>query len=298
VDLTSTQRRTIEGLIGTGAPPPFDPALADRTRSGIEGMLAGTAAPATELPSVWVGKRRLRQGGRCEGLLHADLLGEAPPFEHSAVSAAGALFHRAIEIDVGTERAFDTHTVCERAASHLAADGAFRGFWEGLDPFDRAEVLTDAGRRLALFRDSFPSFLRRWEAHAELGLKVRLARNRVVMSGVPDLVLGRSRRLVIDFKSGGAWPEHAEDMRFYALLFLLRCGVPPYRVATFFLDSGEWQAEDVTEPVIQRAAERTVATILGAWRLLGGGAAELRPGRHCAWCPRRSACPALEGRPS
>jgi putative RecB family exonuclease len=81
-------------------------------------------------------------------------------------------------------------------------------------------------------------------------------------------------------------------MRFYALLMTLRFGVPPYRVATLFLDSGEWQAEDVTEAVLQRAADRVVQTAGAAARLEAGGAAQLRPGSHCAWCPRRAVCPA------
>jgi hypothetical protein len=47
-------------------------------------------------------------------------------------------------------------------------------------------------------------------------------------------------------------------MRFYALLLALRFGVPPYRVATLYLDSGEWQAEDVDARVLERAADRVV----------------------------------------
>lgn len=251
--------------------------------------------PPSDLPPIWVGKRRLQEHDRCEGLLEAGLLGEGPQFEHSAGSAAGTLFHKAIEIDVATERGFDARTVCDRAVERLGSDAAFAGFWHGLDPFDRAEVLVDAGRRLTLFRDSFPPLRRGWAPQSEFRLRYRLAGGRVVLSGAPDLVMGRTRRLVIDLKSGGAWPEHAEDMRFYALLIALRCGVAPYRVATFFLDSGEWQAEDVTGRVLERAADRTASTILSAWRMLGGQVPVLQPGRHCGRCPRRSACPAVTG---
>jgi hypothetical protein len=293
MELTSTQRRTLELLIGTGRPPHEEPGLADRIRTAIEDRLAEEDMPAADLPPIWVGKRRLQEQDRCEGLLQAGLLGEGPPFEHSAGSAAGTLFHKAIEIDVATERGFDARTVCDRAVERLGSDGAFAGFWGGIDPFDRAKVLLDAGRRLTLFRDSFPPLQRRWAAQPEFRLRYPLAGGRVVLSGAPDLVLGRTRRLVIDFKSGGAWPEHAEDMRFYALLIALRCGVAPYRVATFFLDSGEWQAEDVTGRVLERAAERTVSTVLSSWRVLRGQAPVLRPGRHCARCPRRSGCPAV-----
>jgi hypothetical protein len=126
-------------------------------------------------------------------------------------------------------------------------------------------------------------------------VKVVLAGGRVILSGAPDLVLGRTRKLAIDFKSGRAWPEHPEDMRFYALLLLLRTGVPPYRVATFFLDSGEWQAEDVTEQTLERASDRVVAAARTAVELAAGRAPELRPGPYCARCPRSSGCPAAAG---
>ena len=56
-----------------------------------------------------------------------------------------------------------------------------------------------------------------------------------------------------------AWPEHVEDMRLYALLFTLRFGVPPLRVASFFLRSGECQPEDVSEEMLVRAADRVIA---------------------------------------
>src|SRR5207302_4743606 len=90
----------------------------------------------------------------------------------------------------------------------------------------------------------------------------------VSLSGRISLALGRpvaarATRVLIDLKTGRAWPEHPEDMRLYALLHTLRFGVPPFRVATLFLGSGDWQAEDVTEQTLDRAADR-VATAIGS----------------------------------
>jgi hypothetical protein len=216
---------------------------------------------------------------------------------HSPRTAAGALFHRAIELDVASERDADSRTLCERSAVNLeAADQSFGRYWSALDPLDRAELVTDAGRQLELFRASFPPLVRRWTPQPELRLKATLAGGRLVLSGTPDLVLGRSRRLVLDFKTGSAWPEHPEDMRFYALLLLLRTGVPPYRVATFFLDSGEWQAEDVTEATLGHAATRVAHAAIATVALGGGRPPELRPGVHCGWCPRQARCPAAAAR--
>jgi hypothetical protein len=196
-------------------------------------------------------------------------------------------------VDVASERGFDPRSVCERAAGNLeAGGGSFGRYWSDLDPLDRAEMTTDAGRHLELFRASFPPLPRRWAPQPELRLKAWLAGGRVVLSGTPDLVLGRTHRLVVDFKSGRAWPEHPEDMRFYALLLLLRIGMPPYRVATFFLDSGEWQSEDVTEATLMHAASRVVQAAIATVELTKGRTPDLHPGAHCDWCPRRPGCPA------
>jgi hypothetical protein len=295
MELTSAQRRTLDQLFGSGASPPFDPALADRVRAGLEKRLAEAGIGPGADP-IWLGKHRLNDRDRCEGSFEAGMLREGLGFEHSSRTAVGALFHKAIEIDVATERGFDPHTVTERAAERLSqGQDSFARFWSGLDGLDRADVVAGAGRHLALFRDSFPPLLRRWAPQPELGLKVRLAGGMVVLSGAPDLVVGRSRRLIFDFKTGRAWPEHPEDMRFYALLLLLRTGVPPYRVATFFLDSGEWQAEDVDEPMLARAADRVAGSAEAAAALRAGRVPLLQPGVFCAWCPRRPSCPAAAG---
>jgi hypothetical protein len=295
MDLTAVQRRTLDDLIGREAPPDLPSDLSERVRARLEEGLARagvTNAGWTAANQLWVGKSLLNDNDRCQGLFDARLQKEGPPFEHSAVSGSGVLFHKGIEIDVITERGSDIRSVCERAALRTTqTDGRFAAFWDSLDPFGRAELVAEAGRRLALFRDSFPPTPRSWQPQTELALKVRLAAGSVVLSGAPDLMLGRSRRLLMDLKSAGAWPEYPEDLRFYALLLLLRIGVPPYRVATFFLQSGDWQAEDVTEVALIHAADRVIGAVRTAVRVAGGGTPDLRPGPHCSWCPRATTCP-------
>jgi hypothetical protein len=287
------QERTLAQLIGRGVPAEHPPDLGARLRDEIEDGLRSAGVEAEGEP-IWLGKHRLNDRDRCEGLLHAVMAQERPPFQHSARTAAGALFHAAIEIDVATEREFDPRSLSERGARRLAdGDGAFGAYWEQLDVVDRAALVADAGRHLALFRDSFPPILREWAPQTELNIRPRLLHGRVVLAGTPDLVLGTRRRLVIDFKSGRAWPEHAEDMRFYALILVLRSGVAPYRVATFFLDSGEWQAEDVTEETLRHASARVVRAAAAAARAQATIDPDLNPGYHCGRCPRRLTCPAL-----
>ncbi len=95
-----------------------------------------------------------------------------------------------------------------------------------------------------------------------------------MLSGQLDLVLGlgtrgrsgtRATRLAIDLKTGR---RVARARRGHALLrarcSALRFGIPPYRVATLYLESGEWQAEDVDERVLDRAADRVIEAIRAA----------------------------------
>jgi hypothetical protein len=56
---------------------------------------------------------------------------------------------------------------------------------------------------------------------------------------------------IVDFKSGAERQEHRDDARFYALLECLRNGVPPFRIASYYLDSGEPRPEDVNEGVLE-----------------------------------------------
>lgn len=190
----------------------------------------------------------------------------------------------------------------EEAAARLLDDPAFADFWSGLAPLRRDEALMDAAKMLELFRGTMPPLRRMRRELApstEWHVRAELLGGAVVLSGTLDLVLGssdpaepgRATRLAIDLKTGRAWPEHAEDMRFYALLLALRFGVPPYRVATLYLESGEWQAEDVDARVLDRAADRVIGAIRAAAASAAGRPQPLRPGPYCTWCPRGATCP-------
>jgi PD-(D/E)XK nuclease superfamily len=302
MQLTDPQRRTLERLIGTGERPVFAPDLPQRLRDRIEDAIR-ELDPAEPL---WLGKERLNEQTRCEGKFASYLLGEAPPFEHSRASATGVLQHKAIEVLVGARESLDPHEAAELAAVRtLDREERFADFWNELPPVDRDDVLMEAARRTLLFDASFPPLreLRRQLAPAtELSVRAELLGGALVLSGKVDLLLGapdrldpmRATRLAIDLKTGSAYPEYAEDNRFYALLLTLRFGVPPYRVASFFLEGGTWQLEDVTEELLFHAADRAVAAARSAQALRAGREPTLSPGPWCGWCPRASSCPAAD----
>ena len=298
VDLTPSQRRTLEGLIGTGERPVFPEETVARVRDRLE-----EAARAFELPEpLWLGKSHLNDLGRCPGLFDSVRAGERGPFAFTARFAAGRMAHKAVELEVAGREDRDPHSLVEQAAERLVDDDGFRAYWEGLESLRRDEALMDAAKTLELFRSTMPPLRRMRREIApstEWHVRAELLGGSLILSGQLDLVLGaaapaeptRETRLAIDLKTGKAWPEHAEDMRFYALLLALRFGVPPYRVATLYLDSGEWQAEDVDARVLERAADRVIEAIRAASASQAGRPSPLRPGPYCTWCPRSATCP-------
>ena len=245
----------------------FPADLPQRLTDRIEGAVRGLDAA----DQLWLSKERLNDVDRCEGMLAAKLSGESPAFEHSRATATGVVQHRAIEALAGAREPLDPHRTAELAASRTVdREERFAEYWNGLQPSEREELLMEVARRTVLFEGSFPPLrqLRQDLAPiAELSIRAELLGGALVVSGKVDLVLGRpdptqpmrATRLLIDLKTGGAYPEHAEDNRLYALIHTLRFGVPPYRVASFFLEGGTWQSEDVTEQLLVHAADRVVA---------------------------------------
>src|SRR4029453_6567410 len=140
--------------------PEIDRELGARLRAQLEdGLRKAGVRPGTE--PLWLGKHRLNQAQRCDGLFDAGLRGEGGPFEHSDRTAAGALFHGAIEGDGATERVSDPRTVGERAASRrIRVDPSFARYWFGLGEFDRADLIAEAGPHLSLLSASFPPWTR------------------------------------------------------------------------------------------------------------------------------------------
>ena len=300
--LTDPQQRTLEQLIGTGARPSFPSDLPQRLRDRIEEAVRGLELRQP----LWLGKAKLNDNVLCEGKFQSAISGEAPPFEHSARSAAGVLLHKAIEVEVGSREALPPHEIAEVAAGRLLErEDRFKEYWVPLAPAEQDELLMEVVRRVTLFQASFPPLkeLRRQLAPiSELRVKAELLGGDLTLSGQIDLVLGapdrlepmRATRLAVDLKTGNAYPEFAEDMRFYALLMTLRFGVPPYRVASLFLESGSWQSEDVTEDALQHAADRVIAAARTVAALANGREPALSPGPYCGWCPRAAVCPAAE----
>jgi hypothetical protein len=303
--LTTVQRRTLETLIGTSERPAFPLSLAERLRDRIE-----DAVRTLDLSDpLWIGKSNLTDLGRCEGFFQSVRAGERTPFAHNPKTAAGKLFHKSIELEVSCREELPSRELAAIAVERLEDDAQFAAYWVEQDALLHDELIVDAAKVVDLFRSSFPPlrpFRRELAPVPEARLRAELLGGALVLSGQIDLLVGaatsdagRANRLAIDLKSSGrGWPEYPEDMRFYALLMTLRFGVPPYRVATVFLESGEWQAEDVTEELLIHAADRVITAARTAASLSGGRPPVLSAGRYCEWCPRGLTCPASSVAPA
>jgi PD-(D/E)XK nuclease superfamily len=311
-DLNPAQHRTVRSLLGPsgskggsegGPGAAFDRTLPGRLREHIEAQIGALTVRAP----IRLSKERLNELDRCEGSYAASLAGERPVWEPSPNNAVGTLLHRALEADAASAREREPAELVAAACAELTADRRFGPFVAALSPEARGVLEGDARSGVELFRASFPPLgpARRLLAPlAEQWLVVPFAGGIVTALGRVDLIVGRfdrsrASRVLVDLKTGGAWPEHAQDMRLYALLFTVRYGAPPLRVASFFLRSGECQPEDVTEELLFRSADRLVNAVGAAARLAppangddAHGEPVLRPGPWCAWCPRRQSCPA------
>jgi hypothetical protein len=312
LDLTPDQDRTLRQLIGVGERPEYDPSIAEDLRDRLVAGIGDRTTPG----GVWIGKARVSEWAQCEGLLAADLFEELPPFEHDEKSAVGAVLHRAIQADIelvgpsrgdGSER-FMCACAVQRLTTGEKADEAFTTFWSSCGDEARARITGSAEEMLATFRRVFPplgALRQTLKPSAEFRVKASLGTDVVRMSGVVDLALGAAEaqpkegappaprhatRLLIDHKTGGAYREHIEDLRFYALLHTLHHGAPPYRIASYYAGAGDWQAEDVAYEILEHAADRAASAARRAIDLLEGESPELRAGPWCGWCPRAAGC--------
>ena len=123
-------------------------------------------------------------------------------------------------------------------------------------------------------------------------MRAELGGGRIVLSGRVDLVLGRTVGLVagkafVDFKTGSRFPGHVDDLRFYALLETLRLGVPPFRLASYYLDQGDIVSEDVSEARARRGRGPGRRRRGQGGRAAPGGQREptRRAGPSCRRCP-------------
>ena len=297
-ELTPRQDAVLRELMGWGGErPSFDRLLAVRLRELIE---AGLASVAERLGrhEVLVTKHELAQVLQCERRWLA-----SEPFEWSVRTAAGTVAHRAIALGLFLRDDPSPVELVDAAVERITGEDHDWGpaaFLSGLSPAEEAELRAEAVTQVTGFVTCFPPVARSWRPSVEARVRVDLCDDRIVLRGKVDLALGQpagsqARVLLVDFKAARPFRTHADDLRYYALLEAIRTGVPPFRVASFYLEAGRWQHEDVTEDVLLTAARRVVQGVRRMVELrVDGREATLGPGPGCAFCPERTDCPGPE----
>ncbi len=217
-------------------------------------------------------------------------------FQWSPANAGGQIAHRAIQLMLNWPgEPVPAHLVSEAIARLTDGDNSLADWLAGMADADVADLRSIAVDKVAKFQECFPplplSAVPRTETRVSWPTD-----GPIVMSGKYDLVLGKpsgreSTKVIIDLKTGWANTKHREDLRFYALVETLRSEVPPRKLASFYLDSGDPVVEDVVEATLRTAMRRTLDAIHAEVELRFEGRAPVkRAGTSCRWCPLASDC--------
>ena len=300
------RQRLTDDLLGWGQPRPADdPDLVRELHATLE---AGCAALGPDL-DVAAGAAR---GGRllvtksaldrlaCDGWQR-----DPKPYAHAWPNARGTLLHRAVEQDWHEQRGDATGAVVGRVwhaeASRRPGDPASLSRWlNDLPTADAGRLRDEVTGLLDRFRDVWPELpAGAVQVRVERPLEVALAGGRVVLRGVPDVVLAsprrddRARTLVVDLKTGRRRPEHdRHELRFYALLVALASRRLPFRWATFHVGDGQAEVESLRADTLRATTRRVIDGMEQLVHLASAGESELRlrGGAWCRFCAREDDC--------
>ncbi len=274
--------------------PQFDAGLRHELRAHLESALVPLADQLGGDDTLWVSKHLLSQVHGCQARLLAD---EAAGFEWSIPTARGTVVHKAVELSVTWRGDPVPLTLVQEATARLQNDDrSLTDFLHRCNEAEMADLEAQATERVTTFLEGFPRLKPGWRPKPEARVRVELCDDRVVLAGRVDLSLGQSQgttagKVLIDLKTGGFSPDHIHDLRFYALLETIRFGVPPMKLASYYLDSGRIQPEVVTEALLETATERVIGAIEELVRLRREPSTAIyRPGPACRWCPVSNDC--------
>lgn len=289
--LSPLQIRTLSLLRRSDQPVVFDPAFVAGIRADVEAAFADFAE-RLDGTTLFMSKHRIAAVLGCE-VAHL----QPDEFTWSPAVAGGQIAHRAIQLSVNWRGDPVPADLVDEALARVGDEDHSLGIWvSGLGDADRSDLVGRAIDRVAKFQECFPPLDRRSAPTTESSVRWPLD-GPIVLAGKVDLMLGRpsgseSRKVIVDLKTGGVAPRHREDLRFYALVETLRSGVPPRKLASFYLDAGEPWVEDVTEGVLQVAVRRTLDAIDAEIELQVEARPPVkRPGSACRWCPLQTECP-------
>ena len=289
--LTPLQRRTLDALRRSGDPLVFDADLIADIRTEMRGALDDFSDRLEPGQDIFVTKHRIGSALGCEEHHLAP-----DEFEWKPATAKGQVAHRAIQLMLSWRGEPSPTDLVDEAMARLVDEDRGIGIWmASLGPADEADLRGMSVERVTKFVESFPPLDRRSNPVTEAAAQWPLD-GPILLRARVDLMLGRpsgdeSRKVIIDLKTGRPNVRHRQDLGFYALIETLARGVPPRKLATFYLDASEAQSEDVSERLMRSAIRRTLDGINAIIEL----EYEVRPpvrraGSSCRWCPLADTC--------
>lgn len=296
--LSPAQLEVVDDLMAWGQPrPSFRPGLRAELRELLETSVADLIRPPGTEGATWVSKQALAQIHACESWYLSESTTGFPGW--NVRTARGTVVHKAIELSVAMRAPASPMALVDHAVDSLSNDDSRQSPKPWLDratPLELAELRSAANDTVSKFLECWPPLQSSWWPRSETGIGVDICDGNITLRAKVDLVLGKAagqeaRALVVDFKTGRPYANHLDDLRFYALVQTLRLGVPPFRVASYYLDTATFRSEDVDDDLLASAARRVVG---GVRKILevqrGTRGASITEGPQCGWCELRADC--------
>lgn len=300
--LTPKQQEIATKLVNVHDDAEWDPASGQLYRDTLESALGGVVSRLGKGERLFASKWDLHQVHACEGGYMAS---KQEDFEWSPQKLRGKLFHRSMERFMLSSNPPPPVEIVEASLTYfkLPDDNGKgpRDFLLSLSPEQLHDLVRDGNDALAKFIMDWPPLDRRLAPRVEMPLRVDLLDRRIVLKARVDLAFGlagagsRCVRLV-EFKTGDFYPDHLDDLRFYALLETLVRGLPPLRIALYYPDSGECICEDVTPQMLTETIGWVIKGLEKISRAdhLPFDSLELNVNPSCRWCPASVYCPAFQ----
>ncbi len=273
--------------------PTFDPELRGQLRGELESGISEHVAMLGPDRHIWANKHAVGSVLGCEKRFLADR--EFPGW--SVPLARGSIVHKAIELSINWPTTpVPGDLVDEAIASLEFSEANIATFLQQLTDTDRAQLRSDALDRVTQFDECWPRLKNQWRPATEAKVRLDLFDGKVTMQGKIDLTLSRAEgnragKVLIDFKTGKLQAAHMADLRYYALIETCRVGVPPRRIASYYLEQGRFQPEDVNEDMLFAAAQRAVDGINRMIELeLEPENPAIKPNPGCRWCKVLDTC--------
>jgi hypothetical protein len=273
--------------------PEFPAELRGELRGELERGVADHVKRLGDGVSIWANKHAITSVHGCEKKFLADR--EFPGW--SVPLARGSVVHKAIELSInwrGTPIPADL--VDESMASLEYSEQNISGFLQELPDADRAQLRSDSVDLVTKFDECWPDLKKQWRPVTESKIRMELFDGVVVLQGKIDLTLGRAEglragKVLVDLKSGKFQPGHMHDLRYYAMIETVRIGVPPRRIASYYLDQGRFHSEDVTEEMLFSSAQRAIDGINRMIELeLDASDPRVATSPACRWCRVLDTC--------